>query len=241
MIYLLTKEINEFINSLVAYISIGIFLIGTGLILWLLPDINVLDYGYASLEPIFSFGPYVFLFLIPAITMKSFAEEQKSGTLELLFTMPLRTWDIILAKYFASVFLVFFSLLPTIIYVVSIYYLGNPVGNLDLSGVIGSYIGLFLLGCVFVAVGIFCSSVTDNQIVSFILSAIGCYVLFEGMDILSSFDFLGQVSYYIELLGISYHYISMSKGVLDLRDVVYFMGVIYLLLLGVKITLDARK
>jgi ABC-2 type transport system permease protein len=240
MIHLLSKEINEFINSLVAYISIGIYLIGTGLILWLLPDINILDYGYASLEPIFSFGPYVFLFLIPAITMKSFAEEQKSGTLELLFTMPLRTWDIILAKYFASVLLVLFSLLPTIIYVISVYYLGNPVGNLDLSGIIGSYIGLFLLGCVFVAVGIFCSSVTDNQIVSFILSAVGCYILFEGMDILSSFDFIGQSSYYIELLGISYHYNSMSKGVLDLKDVVYFFGVIFLLLLGVKIILDAR-
>lgn len=241
MITIFNKEINEFLNSLVAYITIGIFLIGTGLIMWIFPDTNVLEYGYATLEPVFSFGPYVFLFLIPAITMRSFAEERRSGTLELLFTLPFRSWQIIMGKYLASVFLVLFALLPTFLYYYSIYQLGNPRGNLDTSGILGSYLGLFLLGAVFTAIGLFCSAITQNQIVAFVLAAFSCFLIYQGFEAIATVDVWGTWSYYLEQLGISFHYSSMSKGVLDLRDLAYFFGLIILLLLGTYVVLENKK
>src|SRR5436190_20269766 len=166
MLQILTKEFNSFLNSLIAYLVIGVFLTGIGLLMWVFPETSVLDYGYADMDTLFSFGPYVFIFLIPAITMRSFAEEKKGGTMELLLTKPLRDWDIILGKYLAGFFLILVALIPTIIYYFSIRQLGNPVGNIDTPGVIGSYIGLVLLGGVFCSVGIFASSITPNQIVA---------------------------------------------------------------------------
>lgn len=241
MITIFLKEVNEFLNSLVAYITIGIFLIGTGLIMWVFPDSSVLEFGYATLEPVFTFGPYVFLFLIPAITMRSFAEERRIGTLELLFTLPFRSWQIIAGKYLASVFLVFFALIPTFIYYYSVYQLGNPVGNLDTSGIIGSYLGLFLLGAVFVAIGILSSALTQNQIVAFILSAFVSFLIYQGFEAIATIDVWGRWAYYLEQLGISFHYASMSKGVLDLRDIAYFFGLIILLLLGTYVVLENKK
>lgn len=235
------KEINDFLNSLVAYIAIGIFLIGTGLILWVFPDTNVLDYGYATLEPVFSFGPYVFLFLIPAITMRSFADERKSGTLELLYTLPFRSWEIICGKYFASLFLVLFSLLPTLIYYYSIYQLGSPVGNLDSSGILGSYIGLFFLGGVFAAIGVFCSALTQNQIVSFILAAFLSFVFYQGFEAIAAINVWGKWSFYLEQLGISFHYASISKGVLDFKDFAYFIGLIVILQVATYVVLENKK
>jgi ABC-2 type transport system permease protein len=151
MIRVLTKEFNSFLNSLIAYVVIGVFLTGMGLLMWVFPETSVLDYGYADMDTLFSLGPYVFIFLIPAITMRSFAEERKSGTMELLLTKPLTDWDIILGKFLACFLLVLFALLPTVIYYFSVSALGNPAGNIDTPGVIGSYVGLALLA------GVFCS------------------------------------------------------------------------------------
>ena len=181
------------------------------------------------------------MFLIPAITMKSFAEEQRSGTLELLYTKPLTNFEIIFGKYLAGVGLVIFSLLPTLLYYWSVYNLGNPVGNLDTPGIIGSYIGLALLGCVFVAIGIFSSVVTGNQVVSFILAVFLCFIIYSGFSSLAAIDIWGSVSFVIERLGILYHYGSLSKGLIDLRDVVYFLSVITFMLLLTHLILGAKK
>ncbi len=241
MIRVLIKEINSFLNSLIAYIVIGVFLTAIGLLMWVFPETNVLDYGFADMDTLFSFGPYVFLFLIPAITMRLFAEEKKTGTLELLFTRPLSDWQIILGKYFAGFLLVVFSLIPTIIYYFSIYKLGQPEGNIDTAGVIGSYIGLFLLGGVFTAIGIFSSSITENQIVAFILAVFLCFFFYTGFSSLANIDVWGNASIYLEQLGISYHYTSLSRGLIDLRDVAYFISVIAFMLLLTNLKLGSRK
>lgn len=182
MITILIKEVNEFLNSLIAYVALTVFLLGVGTIMWILPDTSVLEYGYATLEPIFTIGPYLFLFLVPAITMRSFAEEKKTGTLELLYTLPFRSYQIVGGKYLAAMLLVIFALLPTVLYYYSIYQLGNPTGNLDTSGIIGSYLGLLLLGSVFVSIGLFASAITDNQIVSFVVSAFTCFLIYQGFE-----------------------------------------------------------
>jgi len=231
MVTILIKEINEFLDSLIAYVVMGVFLTGIGLLTWVFPDTNVLDYGYASLETLFSLAPYVFMFLIPAITMKSFAEEKRSGTLELLYTLPFRQQDIVLGKFLAGFLLVIVSLLPTLIYYYSLSALGNPVGNMDTPGIIGSYIGLTLLGGVFTAVGIFASALTQNQIVSFITSAFLCYVLYSGFDSVADLALWGNESSTVESLGMLFHYNSLSRGVIDLTDIAYFVGLGYLLLL----------
>jgi len=231
MVTILIKEINEFLDSLIAYVVMGVFLTGIGLLTWVFPDTNVLDYGYASLETLFSLAPYVFMFLIPAITMKSFAEEKRSGTLELLYTLPFRQHDIVIGKFLAGFLLVIVSLLPTLIYYYSLSALGNPVGNMDTPGIIGSYIGLTLLGGVFTAVGIFASALTQNQIVSFITSAFLCYVLYSGFDSVADLALWGNESSTVESLGMLFHYNSLSRGVIDLTDIAYFVGLGYLLLL----------
>ncbi len=182
MLQVLSKEFNSFLNSLIAYIVMGVFLTAVGLLMWVFPETSVLEYGYADMSTLFSLAPYVFIFLIPAISMRSFAEEKKAGTMELLLTKPLTDWDIILGKYLACFLLVILALVPTVIYYFSIYMLGDPVGNIDTPGVMGSYIGLILLGGVFCAAGIFASSITTNQIVSFILAAFLCFILFSGFE-----------------------------------------------------------
>jgi len=241
MIHVLSKEFNSFLNSLIAYIVIGVFLTAIGLLMWVFPETSVLEYGYADMETLFSLGPYVFIFLIPAITMRSFAEESKGGTLELLLTKPLSDWDIILGKFLACFFLFFLSVIPTWIYYLSVYALGNPVGNIDTAGVMGSYLGLILLGAVFCAIGIFSSSITRNQIVSFIVGAFVCYFLFAGFEYLSLLNVWSDRSLFIKELGLLYHYEALSKGLIDSRNVVYFGSVIALMLLITRIILGARS
>jgi ABC-2 type transport system permease protein len=241
MIHILTKEFNSFLNSLIAYIVIGVFLTAMGLLVWVFPEFSVIEYGYADLGTLFTVAPYVFIFLIPAITMRSFAEERKGGTIELLLTKPLTDWDIILGKFFACFLLVIVSLLPTLIYYFSVYALGNPVGNVDSAGVMGSYIGLILLGGVFCSVGILASSITPNQIIAFISAAFLCYILFSGFDSMASINLWASNALLIKQMGILYHYESLSKGLIDSRDLVYFFSVIFLMLLITKIILGSRS
>ncbi|HTJ47876.1 MAG TPA: gliding motility-associated ABC transporter permease subunit GldF [Cyclobacteriaceae bacterium] len=241
MLQVLTKEFNSFLNSLIAYLVIGVFLTGIGLLMWVFPETSVLDYGYADMDTLFSFGPYVFIFLIPAITMRSFAEEKKGGTMELLLTKPLRDWDIILGKYLAGFFLILVALIPTIIYYFSIRQLGNPVGNIDTPGVIGSYIGLVLLGGVFCSVGIFASSITPNQIVAFIVAAFLCFILFSGFNSVATIDFWSANALFIKQLGLLYHYEAISKGLIDSRDLIYFLSIIFLMLSFTKLIVGSRQ
>ncbi|HEY3429326.1 MAG TPA: gliding motility-associated ABC transporter permease subunit GldF [Cyclobacteriaceae bacterium] len=241
MIQVITKEFSSFLNSLIAYVVIGVFLTSMGLLMWVFPETSVLDYGYASMDILFSLGPYVFIFLIPAITMRSFAEEKKSGTMELLLTKPLTDWDIILGKFFACFLLVLFALLPTIIYYFSIRALGNPAGNIDTPGVIGSFVGLALLGGVFCAVGMVASSITSNQIVAFILAAFLCFMLFTGFDSMASLNVWSANTLFIKQLGILYHFDALSKGLIDSRDVIYFISVGAFMLLISKTILSARS
>ncbi|HEY3402632.1 MAG TPA: gliding motility-associated ABC transporter permease subunit GldF [Ohtaekwangia sp.] len=241
MIQVLFKEFNSFLNSLIAYVVMGVFLTAMGLLVWVFPETSVLDYGYADMDTLFSVGPYVLIFLVPAITMKSFSEEKKAGTLELLMTKPLTDWDILLGKFFAGFLLVLFSLLPTLIYYFSIRQLGNPPGNIDTAGVAGSYIGLILLGATFCAVGILASSITSNQIIAFILAAFLCFILFSGFDSLSALSLWSSYALQVKQLGVLYHYDSLSKGLIDSRDLIYFSSVIFLLLSGTKFIMGSRQ
>jgi ABC-2 type transport system permease protein len=241
MFPILRKEINSFLSSLIAYIIMAIFLTGMGLFMWVFPEYNVLDYGYADLSTLFSMAPYIFMFLIPAVTMRSFAEEKKGGTMELLLTRPLRDWDIILGKYFACFLLILFTLLPTLIYYFSVYVLGNPVGNVDSAGIFGSYIGLLLLAAVFTAIGIFASSISENQIVSFIVAAFLCFLWFAGFSALASLSSTGAWTYLVSQLGLDYHYNALSKGLIDSRNVIYFLSVIVLTLMATRLVLESRK
>jgi ABC-2 type transport system permease protein len=241
MLQVLAKEFSSFLNSLIAYIVIGVFLTGMGLLMWMFPETSVLEYGYADMYTLFSLGPYVFIFLIPAITMRSFAEEKKAGTMELLLTKPLSDWDIIMGKYLACFLLVLLALVPTVIYYFSIHALGSPAGNIDTPGVAGSYIGLALLGGVFCAVGIFASSVTPNQIIAFILAAFLCYIFFSGFESIALLNVWSVNVLFIKQLGLLYHYDALSKGLIDSRDLVYFFSVITFMLLITRVTLGARS
>lgn len=242
MFTLLKKEINGFLNTLIGYIVIIVFLLVIGLFLWVLPlEFNILDFGYANLDGLFVLAPFVFLFLIPAITMKSFADEKKSGTIELLMTQPLTDLEIVLAKFFAGMILVIFSLLPTLIYFFSVYKLGFPPGNLDIGGMWGSYLGLLFLGSSFVAIGIFCSSISDNQVVAFIVTVFLCAFLYMGFELIYTFVLSGKTGLIIQSLGINAHYSSISRGVVDTRDLVYFISITGLFILLTKLSLESRK
>ena len=241
MIQILTKEFNSFLNSLIAYVVMGVFLASIGLLTWVFPETSVLDYGYADMYSFFALSPYVFLFQVPAITMRSFAEERKTGTIELLLTKPVTDWEIILGKYLACFYLVLLSILPTILYYFSISALGNPVGNIDSSAVVGSYIGLILLAAVFCAVGIFSSAITTNQIISFIVSAFLCYLFLAGFESIALFEVWGGSALLIKQFGILYHYDSLSRGVIDSRDVIYFLSIVALMLLLTRTILRARS
>lgn len=241
MLQILSKEFNSYLNSLIAYIVIGVFLTGIGLLMWVFPNTSVLAYGYADMDTLFSLGPYILMFLVPAITMRTFAEEKKSGTLELLITKPLTDWDIIVGKFLASWLLMGFALLPTLLYYYTIFQLGNPVGNIDTPGVTGSYIGLLALGGVFCALGICSSAMTSNQIVAFLLASFLCFFLFTGFDGLSALPALSGFGLTIKRLGILYHYESLSKGLIDSRDLLYFLSVMILTLSVTKLILGSRQ
>lgn len=239
---LLKKEIQSFLGSLIGYIVIIVFLTTIGLLMWIFPgNNNVLDSGYSSIDTLFAVAPWVFMFLIPAITMRSFADEKKAGTIEFLLTRPLTDLQIILSKYFAGVLLVIISLLPTLVYFGSVYFLGSPVGNIDLGAMWGSYIGLLFLASGFVSIGIFASSITENQIISFIVAIFLCFFIYIGFEFVSSLALFGPVDLLILKLGISEHYNSMSRGVIDTRDVLYFVSIITLFILITKTVLSSRK
>ena len=239
---LLKKEVNGFLNSLLGYVIISVFLLVNGLFLWVFPiESNILDFGYANIDGLFMIGPFVFLFLIPAITMRFFAEEKKSGTIELLMTRPLTDLQVILSKYFAGLILVVISILPTLVYFFSVYQLGFPKGNIDTGGMWGSYIGLLFLGASFVAIGLFASSLTDNQIIAFILAVILSGFIYMGFEFIYNLDLFGNVDLLVKTLGISSHYSAMSLGVIDTRDVIYFLSVIALFILLTKFSLESRK
>lgn len=236
------KEIHAFFSTLIGYIVIGVFLISIGLFMWVFSETSVLDYNFATMDQLFSIAPLVFLFLIPAITMRSFAEEQGNGTLEILYTKPLTTWQIVGGKYFANIVLVLFALLPTLIYYFSVYQLGSPKGNLDSGAIVGSYIGLVFLSGAFVAVGMFSSILTNNQIIAFILGAFLCFFFHWAFSYLAMMPFFtGTLDLFIQKLGINYHYSSISKGLVDTRDLLYFVSVIFVFIYASVIILDNRK
>ncbi len=242
MFALLKKEINGFLSSLIGYLVIAVFLLITSMFLWVFPnEFNILDYGFANLDGLFILAPFVFLFLVPAITMRSFADERRTGTIEILLTKPLTDQQIVLAKFLSSLILVGFALLPTLIYFFTVYQLGMPQGNLDMGGIWGSYIGLFFLGASFVSIGLFSSSLTDNQIIAFILSVFLSGFVYIGFEFIYSLSWFGPVDLFIKSLGISAHYSSMSRGVIDTRDLVYFLSLIALFLSLTKFSIGSRK
>ena len=242
MFSLLRKEIQAFLGSLIGYIVIIVFLTIIGLIMWVFPgDMNILNSEYASLGPLFNIAPWVFMFLIPAVTMRLFADENKSGTIELLLTKPLTDLQIIGAKYLAGFILVLFSLLPTLVYFLTIYQLGAPAGNLDIGGMWGSYLGLLFLASGFVAIGLFASSLTDNQVIAFIIAVFISFFVYIGFDFISSLDLFGSVDLLIIKLGINEHYSSMSRGVIDSRDALYFLSLIAFFFMLTKLKISARN
>ena len=241
MVTLFKKEINGFLSSLVAYITIGIFLLVMSLFLWVFPESSILEYGYAGLDSLFNTAPYIFMFMIPALTMRTLSEERKDGTFELLATSPLTDWQIVFGKYFAALTIVLFALIPTLVYYFTVYELGVTRGNIDTGAVIGSYIGLFLLGGVFAAIGVFSSSITKNQIIAFAIGVFLCFFAFSGFDSLSTLLTFSSIDAFVSSLGINEHYQSISRGVLDTRDLVYFLSLISLFLVFTKTVLGGRK
>ena len=242
MLALLKKEVRSFLSSLIGYVVMGVFLLLIGLFMWIFPgEWNVLDNGLSSLDTLFTIAPWVFMFLIPAITMRSFAEEQRTGTIELLLTRPLSDLQIILAKFFGGVILVLISLLPTLVYYVTIYLIGSPAGNLDVGATWGSYIGLLFLGAAYVSIGIFTSSITSNQIVSFLLSVVICFFMYIGFESIGSFDLFGAFDRYIIGLGMNDHYKGLSRGLVDTRDVLYFVLLSTVFILGTQTVIQSRK
>lgn len=233
MFQIFKKEINTFLSSLIGYIVIGVFLTATGLFVWFFKD-NILDFGYADMSSFFQIAPFVFLFLIPAITMRAFAEEVKSGTIELLLTKPLTAWQIVLGKYVACCVLILLALLPTLIYYYSVYQLGNPQGNIDSAAVFSSYLGLFLLGCVFAAMGIFSSSLTDSQVTAFVIAFVLCLVLYYAISSFAALPFMGSFGYVLSKLGLDYQYDALGRGLIDSRNVLYFLSVIFMALFATR-------
>jgi ABC-2 type transport system permease protein len=239
---LFNKEISGFFSSLTGYLVIAVFLLLNSLFMWIVPgQFNVIGNGYATMDSLFAIAPWVFLFLVPAITMRMFSEEKRTGTLDLLYTRPVSELQIILAKFLASWALVLFSLIPTLIYFWSVSRLGSPPGNMDVGGTWGSYIGLLFLGGIYAAIGIFASSLTGNQIVAFIMAVFLSFLMYLGFEFLSEIAESGRTVFLISRLGISYHYNSISRGVIDSRDMLYFAGVILLFIVGTRTVLQSSK
>lgn len=220
------KELRQFSSNLTGYIAIILFLLINGVFLFVLPESSILDYGFASLDKFFELAPWVLLFLVPAISMRSLSDEFKAGTFEILKTKPLTPWQIVLGKYVAILIVLIIVIVPTGIYVITIGSLSTT--NIDSGGIAGSYIGLFMLAAVFAAISLCCSSFTSNAVVAFLSSAFVCLLLYFGFTAISKINyFQGSADYYIEMLGIDFHYRSISRGVLDSRDIIYFGSIIF--------------
>ena len=236
------KEINSFFSSIVGYVALLVFLIACGLFLWIIPSHNtILGYGYASMDRFFDLAPWLLLLLVPAVTMRSFSDEFRTGTIEWLSTKPVSDLDIIVGKYLATLALIVFALLPTLIYVFTISNLSFPDVGLDVAAIVGSYIGLFFLAASFAAIGVFCSSLTANQVVGFLISLLACYILYSGFEQLSRIPRLAEgMDYYLSMVGMEFHYTSISKGVVDSRDVIYFLSIIILFISLTRFSLGSR-
>jgi ABC-2 type transport system permease protein len=225
------KEWQQFFNSITGYIVIAVFLLLNSLLLFIFPDTSILQFGYASLSNFFNYAPWVLLFLIPAVTMRSFPDEYKSGTFEILKTLPLTEAKIVWGKFFGCMLIVLTALLPTVVYAISIQCLSNNNG-IDIAATSGSYIGLVFLSAIYCAVGICVGSYTNNTVVAFITSAFACFILYSGFDGISKLPFIkGTYDYFVEMLGINFHYTNISRGVIDTRDLLYFLGLILVLIL----------
>lgn len=225
------KELNQFFSNLTGYIAIVLFLLINSVFLFILPDSSIFEFGYASLDKFFELAPWIFMFLVPAITMRSLSDEFKAGTFEILKTKPLSSWQIVLGKYFSILVVLLLAIIPTIIYIITIKAL-SAQGGIDSGGILGSYIGLFLLAAVFAAIGLCCSGFTNNAVVAFLISAFSCLILYFGFNALSKLPFFANgADYYVEMLGIDFHYRSISRGVLDSRDLIYFLSIIFVFLL----------
>ena len=242
MFALFKKEIVGFFSSLTGYIVIIVFLAATGIFMWVIPgQTNVLDAGYSNIDTFFVLSPWVFMFLIPAITMRLFTDEIKSGTIELLMTRPISDINVVMAKYLAALSIAVISILPTFIYFSSVYFLGNPVGNIDIGGTWGSYIGLFFLAAIYVAIGIFSSALTNNQIIAFIIAVVLVFTFFYGFDAISALFANSKTEFFLQRFSINRHYLSISRGVIDTRDIVYFLSVIAIFIMTTKFRLQSRK
>jgi len=230
MLSICKKELHQFFSNLSGYIAIVLFLLVNGLFLFVLKDSNLFDFGYATLDQFFELAPWILIFLVPAITMRSLSEEIKTGTFEILRTKPITCRQIVLGKYVSILLVLLFVIVPTFIYILTIKTL-SATGSIDGGGIAGSYIGLFLLGAVFAAISLCCSSFTGNAVVAFLVSAFACLLLYFGFNAISKLPaFVGNADYYIEMLGIDFHYRSTSRGLLDSRDVIYFLSLIFLFL-----------
>ncbi len=237
MLAILKKELNLFFASPIGYLVIAIFLIINGLFLWIFKgDFNILNAGFADLNSFFFLSPWVFIFLIPAITMKSFSDEIRLGTIEILKTKPLTDWQIILGKYFGVLLLVILALIPTLTYVYTVMKLGNPVGNLDIGNTLGSYLGLLFLAGAFSAIGLFTSTLSNNQIIAFILGVIISFFMFYGFEALADLNFIDNFN--LRILGMQEHYNSISRGIIDTRDIIYFVSIIFFFLFLTKLSLE---
>lgn len=239
---LFKKEITGFFSSLTGYVVIVVFLLANSSFIWLFRSpLNLLENGYATLDSLFTLAPWIFLFLVPAITMRTISDEKRMGTLDLLYTRPVNEIQIILAKFLASWALLFFSLIPTLVYFWSVSKLGSPQGNIDMGGTWGSYAGLLFLGGIYAAIGIFASSWTENQIVAFILAVVLSFLMYKGFGFLGNSAGSGKAAFLISRAGIEFHYNSMSRGVLDSRDILYFLLVMGLFLAGTRTVLQSSK
>lgn len=242
MLSLFKKEIETFFSSMIGYLVVGVFLTATGLFLWVIPgELNIIYGGYATLEPLFAVAPWIFMFLVPAVTMRMFSEEKKSGTIELLLTRPVSSMKIVLAKYFSAFTLVIISLLPTLIYVAVIYNLGAEKGNLDMGATWGSYVGLVFLAAIYVGIGVFSSSLTDNQVVAFVYAIVLSFLFYSGFDSLSLLPLFKSIAGSVASLGINEHYLSVSRGVIDSRDLIYFLSMSFLFIYLTRTVLESRK
>lgn len=242
MFAIFRKEISGFFSSLTGYIVIIVFLLINSLFMWVFPgEWNIFDNDYAGLDTIFFLSPWVFLFLVPAVTMKMIAEEKRLGTIELIYSRPITERGIIWGKYLASVALVLLALLPGLIYYISVYLLGETPGNLDKGAALGAFIGLFFLASVYASVGIFASSLTDNQVIAFIIAVLICFILFMGFDSFAYLPGLKNLDEFVIRLGINEHYKSISRGVLDIKDVVYFIAVVFIFNEATRFHLISRK
>ena len=229
-------------STLIGLLTIVIFLLINSLMMWVFSgDFNIIDYGYANMYTFFTLAPILFLIFIPAVCMRLFSEEYRSGTMEVLVTKPISLWNIVLSKYLAANILVLLAILPTLTYFGSIYFLGETIGNLDSGGVLGSYLGLFMLSSAFIAIGVFASTISNNQVIAFLTAITSNAIIYYGFDIISKVTFLQKWDLLISKLGISAHYAVMSNGVIDSRDLLYFMSLCFLFLMLSKTIIQSKR